>query len=335
MSLIGLANQTMTTPALIEVVRRFPERVPHDASRYINEIFERNLIRNDRLLAQLMEAVAALNRSRIIPVLLKGSALLATTQRDRMGTRLISDLDVVVSPAEFETSLECLIKIGYRVYNRTPEGAVKCFADLERPEDAGMIDLHQGPPGRDFFYRSMGDLKQYCELRAFEQGEAYVPSATYHALLLIIHDQFQDSDYWLGNIDLRHLLDMRYLANTSGGIDWNALASFARGPLARNALEAQLMTLFSLLNVDVPINMRKRLLPRMQYWRRVVQIRFPLLRHAFLLMALLDYQNYLKEVGLKQSFARHLGPKTSAFLPQLRTMHRLLDLSRKQRNGKI
>jgi hypothetical protein len=334
MSLIGLANQTMTTPALIEVVRRFPERVPHDASRYINEIFERNLIRNDRLLAQLMEAVAALNRSRIIPVLLKGSALLATAQRDQMATRLISDLDICVSTAEFETSLECLLKIGYRVYFRTPEGAVKCYVDLERPEDAGMIDLHQGPPGHDFFYRSTGDMKQYCELRAFEQGEAYIPSATYHALLLIIHDQFQDSDYWVGDIDMRHLLDMRHLANTPAGIDWHALASFVRGKLAKNAMETQLVSLFSLLDVDVPVKMRKRLLPRLQYWRRVLQIRFPSLRHAFLLMVLLDYHHYRAEDGLDQRIASGLESKTWV-LPQLINIRWLLDLSRKPRNGKI
>src|SRR5664279_2475205 len=67
MSVIGLANQTMTTPALIESVQRSPEIVPRDASSYITEIYERNLVRNDRLLVQLMEAVAALNGSRITP----------------------------------------------------------------------------------------------------------------------------------------------------------------------------------------------------------------------------------------------------------------------------
>ena len=187
------------------------------------------MVRNDRLLAQLTEAVATLNCSRITPVLLKGSALLATASRDQMATRLISDLDICVPAAEFETSLDCLLKIGYDVYFRAPEGAAKCYADLERPVDAGMIDLHQGPPGNDFFYRSMGDMRQHCELRTFEKAEAYVPTATFHALMLIIHDQFQDSDYWVGDIDMRHLLDMRHLASTPGGIDWAASSVLCAG----------------------------------------------------------------------------------------------------------
>lgn len=334
MSVIGLANQTMTTPALIEAVRKSPEIVPRDAKSYITEIYERNLIRNDRLLVQLMEAVAALNGGRITPVLLKGSALLATVPRDQMATRLVSDLDICVSVAEFDASLECLLELGYRVFYRSGEGATKCYADLERPTDVGMIDLHQGPPGHNFFYSSMGDIRRYCELRAFQQGEAYLPTATYHALSLIIHDQFQDSDYWVGDIDMRHLLDLRRLANTSDGIDWCALASYARGRLARNALETQLVSLFSLLDVDVPVKMRNRLLPRLQHWRRILQIRFPSLRQAFLLVVLLDYYHYRAEVGKDQRIASGLGPKNWS-LPRLDSIRWLLDLSRQPRSGKI
>jgi hypothetical protein len=335
MSVIGLANQTMTTPALIEAVRESPEIVPLDARSYITEIYERNLVRNDRLLAQLMEAVAALNRGRITPVLLKGSALLATVPRDQMATRLVSDLDICVpGAAEFDASLECLRELGYRVFYRSGEGATKCYADLERPTDVGMIDLHQGPPGHSFFYNSMGDITRYCDLRAFEQGEAYLPNATYHALSLIIHDQFQDSDYWVGDIDMRHLLDLRRLANTSDGVDWCALASYARGSLARNALETQLVSLFSLLDVDVPVKMRSRLLPRLQHWRRTLQIRFPSLRQTFLLLAILDYYHYRAEVGKDQRIANGLGPRNWSF-PRLDSIRWLLDLSRQPRNGKI
>lgn len=61
MSLIGLANRTLTAPALHDVAERFPEAIPKDVSRYIGEIFSRNLVRNDRLAEQLTEALAARN----------------------------------------------------------------------------------------------------------------------------------------------------------------------------------------------------------------------------------------------------------------------------------
>ena len=51
MSVLGLANQTLTTPALMEFATRFKDRIPADVHDYIREMFERNVVRNDRLAA--------------------------------------------------------------------------------------------------------------------------------------------------------------------------------------------------------------------------------------------------------------------------------------------
>lgn len=334
MSLIGLANQTLTAPALQDVVERYPDAIPHDVSRYINEIVARNLVRNDRLAAQLMEALVALNTNGITPVLLKGSAILATSPRKQVGRRLISDLDLLVSPDETRSAFECLLRLGYRVHYAAPDGAAKWYADLERPGDVGMIDLQQSPPGHRFFYSAAGDIRQHCQRLSLERGSAYIPSATYHALALIIHDQFQDADYWVGKIDLRHLLDLRELANSPDGIDWKHLASLTPGKLAKNAIETQLVTLNALLGVDVPHGMRTRLMPRLQHWRRTLRARMPALRHAFFLLLLFDYGNYRAEVGLEERMAKHLKPE-ARILPRMETARFLLDLSREQRVGKV
>ncbi len=69
MSLLGLANQTLTTPALMEFTTRFKDQIPEDVCLYIQEMFERNVARNDRLAAQLTETVAAINDRGVTPVL--------------------------------------------------------------------------------------------------------------------------------------------------------------------------------------------------------------------------------------------------------------------------
>ena len=326
--LISLANSSLTTPALKEFCERFPERYPNDVKAYLNEIFGRNVIRNERLLGQLFEAVSALNHANIKPVLLKGAAILASA-RDPHGARIVADLDILVSPEESEVALNSLLKLGYVVHARAEGCSQHWYATAGRSQDVGLVDLHVRLPGPEYFYRPMAEIKRHCRLRPCGGGLAYVPDPTFHAFILIIHDQFHDADYWSGRIDLRHLLDLRSLANSPEGIDWRMLASFASGTLARNALETQLVTLFALLKVGVPIDMRERLVPRVQHWRRMAQLYAPALRWILLAAALLvdirNYWSYRTQIGAQakstgQLAAARTGSPTKGKMRYLRSL---------------
>jgi hypothetical protein len=334
MSLLGLANATLTTPALMEFVARFKDQIPEDVCLYVREMFERNVARNDRLAAQLTETVVAINDRGVTPVLLKGAAMFATAARPHWGSRLMSDLDIMVLPDQIDATLDALFALGYSVYHLTPPDAGKWYMELKRPCDVGMVDLHRALPGPAFFYRSSGDVKQHCKMMHIGRGRAYIPSATYQALILTIHDQFQDSDYWIGNIDVRHLIELRDLVISPEGIDWEALAALTPSKLARNALETQLVALFSLLGVDVPTCMRSRFVPRLQHRRRLAQASLPLLRQALLPIAILDYRNYRKGPGASNRQGTTLDNEKWR-LPKSGTLRFLLALSREQRAGKI
>jgi Uncharacterised nucleotidyltransferase len=333
-SLLGLANQTLTTPALMEVVSRFERALPEDVCVYVREIYLRNQARNGRLAGQLAEAVKAINDCGVTPILLKGAAMLATASESRRGSRLMADLDIMISTKQSAAVLGRLLALGYTLdYQSRPEDE-KWYVDLKRPSDVGMIDLHDSAPGPAFFYCPLGDLTRHCELTAIGEGSAYVPSATVQALMLIVHDQFQDHDYWIGDIDMRHLLDLRDLARSPAGIDWDRLAALAPSKLARNAVESQLVALSAMLGVDVPIPMRTRFIPRLQYRRRVTQARFPLLRWPLLSIALLDYANYRDGPGLKKGAGTNAGGPWRV-LPKIDTLRWLLALSGYSRTGKF
>ena len=334
MSLLGLANETLTTPALMEFVTRFKGEIPEDVCLYIREMFERNVARNDRLAAQLSETVAAMNDRGVTPVLLKGAAMFATAARPHWGSRLMSDLDIMVLPDQIDATFDALFALGYSEHFLTPPDAGKWYMELKRPSDVGMVDLHRELPGPAFFYRSSGDVKQHCKMMHIGRGRAYIPSATYQALILTIHDQFQDSDYWIGNIDVRHLIELRDLALSPEGIDWQMLAALTPSKLARNALETQLVALFRLLGVAVPIRMRSRFIPRLQHWRRLAQARLPLLRQVLLPIAILDYRNYRDELGRSNRGGAIVSDRKWA-LPKSDTLRFLRALSREQRAGKI
>lgn len=333
MSVLRLANHTLTTTSLIDLVDR-DHAVPDDVSAYIREIYRRNVERNLRLAEQLSELLAAVNRVGVKPVLVKGAAFLAATPRDMWGRQIMSDLDIVVGPDEVGPTLEAMQELGYVVHGRTPDNVEKWFVDLKRPQDVGMVDLHRGLPGPLFFYQALGDVKGHSSIVQFGDGLGYLPSATCRALILILHDQFQDADYWIGDLDLRHLLNLRDLAIGPEKIDWNLLAMLTPSKLARNALESQLIALSSLLSVGIPAAMSKRLIPRLQFRRRVAQASFPVLRYLFLLLAVLDFDNYRQGPGVSRrtssGISRRLGPR-----PGWRRLFELLGWCHARRLGKV
>jgi len=332
-SVIELANRTLTTTALKPLVAS-DRNVPADVAAYVNHLFGRNLIRNARLETQLTEFVTALNEDSIIPVLLKGAALLATRDKASAALRLISDLDILVAPNEFERALECSGRLGYRIHYRSPSQDPKCYADLERSDNVGMIDLHRERPGHKFFYRSHAEVTQYCKLLSGEVGTFYVPTSSYQALILVFHDAFQDYDYWLGTIDLRHLLDLRDLIRSQDGADWHELANLAPSRLAQNALAAHFLTLSSLLGDSVNLPFPKRFAPKIQSWRRVLRARRPGLKYPLLVLNLLDYWTYRAEIARTEN-AEWRPSLAMSPMPKVSTLNFLLSLSRERRPGKV
>ncbi|MCK1735567.1 nucleotidyltransferase family protein [Bradyrhizobium sp. 138] len=331
-SVIGLANQTLTTPALIDFADKFAEILPEDVCGYIRQIHSRNVLRNNRLVAQLEEAVIAMNGLGITPIMLKGASTLATAPKERRGVRLMSDLDIMVMPDEAKMAVSALCAIGYDIDYQTPPESPRWHVELNRPQDVGTIDLQQAAPGPAYLYQSVGHPLNHCVPAPLGRGRLYIPTPTYRALMLIIHDQFQDYGYWLGDLDLRHLVELRDLSNSAEGLDWKELTSLVSGELMKNAVETQLFALAELLDVEIPQELRSRLIPRLQFMRQLMQARFPATRVPFLAMTMLDLGNYRKMVnGTIQPAARRRGLWS---LPRTGTLQFLLKAAVAVRAGK-
>lgn len=333
-SVIGLANQTLTTPALIAFVDQFASVLPEDVCTYIRQIYRRNVLRNERLAVQLEQAVIAMNGRRITPVLLKGAATLANAPVERRGVRLMCDLDIMVMPDEAERAVAALGAIGYQIHHQARPESQKWYVELSRSRDVGAIDLHRAAPGPAHLYSAPGHVLNHCVPALLGRGSVYVPTPTYRALMLIIHDQFQDYGYWLGELDLRHLVELRDLNNSVEGLDWLELASQVSGELMKNAVETQLLALAALLGVEIPRSMRSRLIPRLQFMRQLVQARFPATRVPFLAMAVLDLRNYRREAtsGYTQTGMRRPGLWS---VPRTETLQFLLRAATAVRVGKV
>lgn len=275
-SVIAVSNRTLTTGTLAYRLREGDHWpwLPGDVQTFLSAIHERTALRNDRLSAQLDEAVLCLNGAGITPILLKGAALQRTCHAAGGEGRLLSDLDLMVPVSTMPYAIACLARIGYRL--QSDDIAPESASVLYRECDVGMIDLHcrMKPPrpriGHD-------DLASACAPVAIGEGMALLPSPTAQALILILHDQLQDRDYWRGLIDMRHLLDLDVLARTPQGIDWNRLLEYFPVGYPRTALLVQLFTARQLLATPVPVDLVRGWRPRFQYWRRMTQARWPVL----------------------------------------------------------
>lgn len=331
---IALANESLTVSSLALAARKYAGDVPEDVRRYLSLIYDRNAERNRRLLAQLTEAVHCLNRIGVEPVLMKGAAILVGQKPDEIGARMLTDLDILVRPADMASSIGALQDIGYEIRLAAGSGSwpgnpkFHLPAVLERPTDAGSIDLQCRPKGPASF-SDIEWLYGHSRRIALDGGDVCVPSPFAQIVFLILHDQFQDGDYWRGLIDLRHLLDLSKLA-ASDSVDWEHLMSlFARG-YERHAVETQILTADTLFGIGGASGLSAGKLPRLQLQRRRVQ-----LGRDYLVVPLTVF-TLLTEIAHYPSWDRYGGePYPSRRQEAKRKIRELRRIFRSRPSGKI
>jgi hypothetical protein len=268
-AVLALANRTLLTPALFVALRRADGlgHLPADVRDYLAFLHGRNLERNTRLRAQLIEAILALNQAGVEPTLLKGAVRLFQDEEERLGSRITRDLDLSVEEGESEAARACLLGIGYR-------DAVG-FRAMLRPQDVGVLELRDRPRAASARYLPRAH-RLASRLVAQAGVRARIPSPTARALHWMVHDLIKEGDYWRGRIDLRHLHDLAELAWSERDVDWAGLPGTMPDRLGRNAIETQLVTLQTLFGIALPRGMRPGAIVRLQHRRRMFTAQHPL-----------------------------------------------------------
>jgi hypothetical protein len=290
---IKLANKSLTITSLAAAITKLArtEDIPEDVRVYLALLYERNVQRNSRLLNQLKEAVTCLNSADIEPVVMKGAAILLAQKQGEIGARILTDLDVLVRPADMSGAIRALRRIGYEIRVAVGSGSwpgnpkFHLPAVLVRPTDAASIDLQCRPRGPASF-SDIEWLYHNSIQMAFDGGDVFVPSPFAQIVYLMLHDQFQDGDYWRGLIDLRHILDIANLARL-GDISWDALRALFANGYERNAVDTQILTATALFGVSTVSKLPFGKLSHLQLARRKVQIGRRYLAAPFTLLTLL------------------------------------------------
>ncbi|MCW3797119.1 nucleotidyltransferase family protein [Sphingomonas sp. BN140010] len=243
-AVLELANRSWLTPALLLAIedRGLAAEVPAPVLDYLRLLHDCNLDRNRRLRRQLVEAVGALDRQQVTPILLKGCISLVESGEGRLGARMMSDIDLAIGATEPEAAVAALSALGYQLTGPR---------QLARSHDAGEIELHFAPHGRSAAYLR-GDLRAQSDPVQLGGAKALVPRPTARALHLLVHDLIKEADFLRCRLDLRHLQDLAWLSR-SEMVDWNHIAAIMNDPLAAAALDVQLLALRDLFGTTVAL----------------------------------------------------------------------------------
>ena len=288
---IALANRTLVTPTLVAPLSGV-SGVPLEVRAFLSEIESRSLERNRRLFDQLAEAVRALNSVGIRPIAIKGTAMLAVNPAGF--SRLLSDLDLIVPISELDSALNCLAALGYRSHGKPNNWG---SPSVGRPGDAGVIDLHHRVQVKSPDLR-YDPLAMHCASIRVGDAVLLVPAVAHQCLILILHDQIQEHDYYRGDIDLRHLIDLKHYADR-GLLDWDAVERLVDERYLRSALKVQAGTFADLISPAVgssPLTTWESFQVRRRLW----QARHPTLKVPLTLATILvdpPVHEFFKDTG--------------------------------------
>jgi hypothetical protein len=255
--LIAVANVTLVTPALFSALWAHPTMTQPPAAvvEYLAFVHERNATRNQLIKRMLVEVVGMLNGAGIVPALLKGAAVILTSPKQRIGDRIVSDIDLSVEPGELEEAEAILCRGGFRT--------LLLGRGMVRAGDPALVELRGHYPGLD------------AQPRFFAQKQirARIPSPTALFLHWMVHDLLKEGDVRRGRLEFRHLLDLARLSQ-GGGVDGRRVrqAMVDMGVGGGTAFDVQMLALDRYFGAALPRLEKPSFAVRVHHWRRVLAV---------------------------------------------------------------
>ncbi|WP_068116222.1 nucleotidyltransferase family protein [Tropicimonas marinistellae] len=272
MQCIATANEHLITPRLYLSLCRdsVAGSVEPEALAYLEEIFHLNGERNSRFAAQLEELTVAMNRAGIVPLAIKGAAVLAEAEAVENVARMLADLDIVIDRGEVEVADRVLRGLGYDVFADSAD--CHSTGSYYRVQDVGAVDLHFRLGDRMAEVISPRELEERTREVPFGAARIRVPDLTLQLVMNVAHDMLHDEGMSKGDINLRYLLELADLARAGANrFDQVWIARKCRHWKFELALELQSRLLLEMLgDVPVPSSRRSRLgwlLHRRRIWK--------------------------------------------------------------------
>jgi hypothetical protein len=228
--LISLASANLALSHLAttvaEVLRGGASPLPHDVADYFSAVLHLGETRAKAVREQLGDIVLALNRAGVTPLLLKGAAYELLGLYARAGTRLFTDLDLLVPLDQISRAASALTELGYRADSGANVALGEHHHHLPGMTKEGAlaaIELHREPLRWQAQGLLPGDqlLADARRVPVAGRGEVLIPSPTHLVFHNILHSQVSSYRHWKGDFMLKDAIDLVALERRfAGSIDW-------------------------------------------------------------------------------------------------------------------
>jgi len=221
---------------------------------YLEQIYNINLHRNQRIIEQSKEIAQILLKTNIKPVFLKGAASLLLNDYLDEGMRFLSDIDFCVFENNFVKSKEQLLSSGYipniiKIKNIEKHHH---WWPMYHPEWDVVIELHEFI--LTFPYTHLLNCEKSNCQNSDGHSNAAILSPSFRLIHTYLHSDMVDRSYSLKKIDLRQLYEMSIIiANYQSQIDWVYVDDFFKRHKMWDKFNYKLCLIAELFNVHSPI----------------------------------------------------------------------------------
>ena len=207
--LVQSASTNLLLPQLYVSLnkKKLLTQIPEELSKYLSEIYRLNLERNKQLILELSCLSDLLNSLSINHAFLKGSALVSYLNFD-LGSRMIGDIDILVSDQDFDKCINALTDIGYMPITDYDFFDVRHYPRLVNKEKIFAVEIHSRLLRKKF--QELSSVK-ILKNKILSERNYYILNLKNNILHTILNDQINDFGYLYCKLSYRSLIDLWFL----------------------------------------------------------------------------------------------------------------------------
>lgn len=228
---------------------------------YLEEIYSKNLFRNQQIVEQAVDLANILSQKNIKPVFLKGTASLLEDDYNDIGMRFLSDIDFCIFEDYIEEAIDQLMTHNYLPINNQSSFV---YHHHMSPMYNSKWNVVAEPHKQILSYPFSNAIDCKTTYQKSIYGvNMYVLNPTTRLIHVYMHSDISDRHFYSKNIDLRQLYEMSLIVNKyKKSIDWAYIKDFFYSHGLLNQFNSKLYLISKLFSIDAPImkeNLRSKL----------------------------------------------------------------------------